>query len=349
MIALALSLAGLYLRYETLAHRELSGDELYQLEDGRMPFSPPWDRSSTNEVTSFKGDYLLTYPFMRIFGNNKWGVMIPHILATALGFYFLYLICRKYFKTAWGYTVTFAVAAFNSNLIFHSFELRPYAVLPTLALTSFYLADKVVTSPHQLNPLQKFLVGLFFVLVVAYHAYGIFIVFFCLTYFILLELGRQPLSQVIFKNAKFCGLLAIFALPAFIWFATGVTDFSIAYFQAQKLDTFQYIPNPLVNLTDFLKAIFGNLVGDKRFYFLLIGILLAFVIPHKERLKQTGFFLVLIVLPIQIKFLVDVFKEYWFIQRQFIWVMPLFAFFLGWCWDAVIRHFTSRRQPQTLP
>jgi len=35
---------------------------------------------------------------------------------------------------------------------------------------------------------------------------------------------------------------------------------------------FQHIPNPLENTAGFLKAVFGNLVGLKKLYFLLAGI-----------------------------------------------------------------------------
>ena len=48
----------------------------------------------------------------------------------------------------------------------------------------------------------------------------------------------------------------------------------------------------------FLKGILGNLVGYKPLYILLPGMLLTFILPHKERLKQIGFFLMTVVLPI---------------------------------------------------
>ena len=44
----------------------------------------------------------------------------------------------------------------------------------------------------------------------------------------------------------------------------------------------------------------------------------------------------MIVLPLQLLFLADLFNRYWFIQRQFVWVMAWYAFFLGWCWDSII-------------
>ena len=70
-------------------------------------------------------------------------------------------------------------------------------------------------------------------------------------------------------------------------------------------------------------------------YFLLLGAFIPFFLPHKDRFKQLGFLLILILLPIEFIFLSDLWGSYWFLQRQFMWTVPLFAFYLGWCWDAL--------------
>ena len=43
----------------------------------------------------------------------------------------------------------------------------------------------------------------------------------------------------------------------------------------------------------------------------------------------------MILLPIGLIFAMDVYSQYWFIQRQFVFVMPFFAFFVAWSWDAI--------------
>jgi len=42
----------------------------------------------------------------------------------------------------------------------------------------------------------------------------------------------------------------------------------------------------------------------------------------------------MVVIPMTVLCLIDLGRRYWFLQRQFVWVMPLFALFLGWCWDS---------------
>jgi len=115
-----------------------------------------------------------------------------------------------------------------------------------------------------------------------------------------------------------------------------------------NIHTFQYIPNPLVNFVGFLKAIFGNLIGYKSLYFLLIIMLLSLILPHKNRNKQIGFFLLLIVIPITLNLLSSLIIGYWFIQRQFVWVMPFFAFLLGWSVDSLTSGTISRLKKRQL-
>lgn len=82
---------------------ELSGDEKAQLIGMEKSLKYSVLNSMTN--LQFPCDYVLIYPFYKIFGKNKWGLALPHIFITLVGFYLLYILCRKYFKTIWGYLV----------------------------------------------------------------------------------------------------------------------------------------------------------------------------------------------------------------------------------------------------
>lgn len=327
LIAIFFSCWGLFLRYQRFGSRDLWIDETVLTRGISGSFKPFWQRLNYGcELQSFPGNFLILWLPSTIF-DNKWGLAIPHIVSTILGFYVLYLICKLYFKTFLGYLVTFSIVCFNYDLIFHSFELRAYAILPTLALTSFYFAH--IITKNKVSTIKKFFMGIFFIFTIMYHTYGILIVSLCFLYFMIQE--KQP-----WKNRNFGYITSLFliGLPIFIWYASKGMDGS------PKMEVFKYISNPAVDFVGFLKGIFGNLVGYNKFYFLLLG-MLSVLMFHKDSLKQLGFFLILIVLPIQLKFTADVIKEYWFIQRQFVWVMPLFAFFLGWCWDSCLRQTTN--------
>jgi len=330
LIALGFTIWGLYLRYVRLARRDLWLDEHSQIQNMLGPFQSLWQRAYYGELTCFPGDYLLSYLFINWAPENKWIVMIPHMVATVISFGLLYLICRRYMKTVWGTLAAFLVFTYNTNLIYHAFEMRPYAVLIVLGLAVFYCAEMIIDAQYRLSRLQKFLIGVLFFVTIQFHAYGISIVFFPTIFFIFKEWGRlRSLGDVIRHIFKFYAILGAFALPVWLWYVSGTLTFS-------PIDTFQFIPDPRNNPVGFLKGVFGNLIGDRLFYPLLAGMIAAFLIQHKERWIQVGFFLILAAAPIALLFWVDVVKQYWFLQRQFTWVMPLFAFFLGWCLDSVL-------------
>jgi len=330
LIVTGFSIYALFLRLYSLARRELWLDEHIQLnlmKGGllqlikRMP--------ATEQSTYLNWDYFLVYPFFKAFSFNKWAVAIPHIIATILGFYLLYLICKRYFRTAWGYIITFGVVCFNATLIFHATEIRPYAVLPTMALACLYLSDVLINEVN-LSSMKKFLIGVFFLFTICFHTYGVFMLFFSLIYALLNKPHTRTFSSIFTDISKTLIVVLSIGLPFWLFCIFGPLRFPV---EAHKIDVFQYIPNPSSNAIGFLKGVFGNLIGFKKFYFLLIALVFPFVFPFKERLKQISFLTIMVFFPMLSIFVCDLAVSYVFVQRQFIWVMPLFAFFLGWVWD----------------
>ena len=350
---------GMVLRCDRFERREIGGDELYQLRYAVGPFQPFWERKSWGDCTCYPGDYLVTYPFLKLFGLHtiantvvpvytfghleKWLLISPHILSTILGFYFLYLLGRRYFKTLWGFLIAASIFSFHHDLIFHSLELRPYAVLQTLPFATLYFCDKAVCNFGSLATFKKFLLGLFFIFVILFHAYGI-LIFGCCAAFALLYHREKSEVKTNFKNIFiFFAVVFLIALPIYFWYASG-DPYSTFGTNQSRFNTFDYISNPLQNAVAFLKAILGNLFGNKKFYFLLAGIPIAAFLSYPEKRPQIFFFLVAVVLPIELIFLMDVLRGYWFLQRQFVWVVSLFAFFLGWVWDTVIYTLTNPKK-----
>ena len=334
--ALGFSSWGLFLRYKALAERSLWLDEKSQLSAMVGPFKPFWERLTYGERTCFPGEYLLNYPFVRIFGANKWGIAIPHIVSTVIGFYLLYVICQRYFKTPFSTALSFAIVSLNTHLIYHAFEFRPYAVLPTLALGCFYFSEKIICRSKELSLAKKIWIGIFFTLTIMYHAYGILMVACCILYFFLCQLDQKLWRENLREHFPFAALLAVTAGPIFFWYALGNPQFSYQATSSAGMNTFDYMPNPLNGLNTFLRTVFSNLMGYKKLKFLINGILLSLLIPHRLRYKQLGFFLVLIIFPIELMLFADLHKGYWFLQRQLTWVMPLYAILIGWCWDSII-------------
>lgn len=285
------------------------------------------------------GDHILVYPFFQIFSYNRIGLIIPHVIATILGFYLLYLICKRYFKTKLAYIITFVLVCFNCTMTRHAFEIRPYAVLPTLALACFYLSQ-VFVEKINMSLLKKCLFGVFFVLIMWFHIYGVFMFFPAILFSVLAKLKDKSFRNILKKTSIFVAIISCIALP--LWFYC-VFGKHLVYPMTRI--TFDFFPNPLKNPIGLLRAVFGTLTGQKSLYFLLIGVLFPLFIKNKDRFKQMLFLIVMVILPISLIFFSDLKANYWFIQRQFIWVMPFFAFFLGWVWESfffVIFDFYSK-------
>jgi len=318
----------LYLRLIKLAGHKLWGDELSQISYAQMPFIDFIKNMPRIEFCSYISlNAILTYPFIRLFLHNKWLLTIPQLISTILGFYLLYLVCKLHFKTIWGYLITFTVFCFNTTLIWHATEIRPYAILPTLALGVFYVSQ--VLTGQVVGLKKKWLLGAFLVLAIWFHLYGIVMVFLCLTYSFAEKLHSPMFKAALKKNKVLLTVVFSIAMPLWLFSIFG------PHFPYPRISCeFDFIPNPIINISGFVKAIFGNLLGFKKMYFLFIGVLFPFFIPYKERFSQIGFLFITVIIPIQLIFLSDLHSGYYFVQRQFIWVMPFFAFFLGWVWDS---------------
>lgn len=335
-----ISLYAMKLRLLQFAHHNICCDESYQLDQMRGTFWEMVQGFTRSEFASYlSGDYYLIFPFFKIFSYNKWGLAIPHIISTLISFYLLYLLSRRFFKSPVGYIVTFVLVALNNTLIEHATQIRTYAVLPTLALANLYFWLKLVDSNYEIRKSTKIWFAIFFIMTIWFHVYGILIFGFpCL--FALATKIRDKSFVPVFKNTFLFGMV-VCGIAAPLWLLSVLGPRCVTT-HMDFINTFQYIPNPLENLTGFLKGIFGNLIGFRGNYFLLLGIFFPFVINSKDRLEQIMFLIVLVILPIAVILIGNVLTHYWFIQRLFIWVMPFFALFLGWSWDTVFIHFKNK-------
>lgn len=339
LIVIGISVYALFFRLDSLSHRKLWDDEIAQLSIMKggllqlIELMPRYEQS-----TYLNLDHFLVYPFFKAFSFNKWGLVVPHIVSTILGFYLLYLICRRYFRTVWGYIITFSVVCFNATLIFHATEIRPYAVLPTLALACLYLSEMLINR-NNLSSIKKFFIGAFFLLTIGFHTYGLFMLLFSLIYVLLNKPPTRTFSSIFKSIAKMLVVVFSIGLPFWIFCIFGPLRYPV---ESRKIDVFVYIPNPLINVIGFLKGVFGNLVGFKKFYFLLISLVFPFVFPFKERFRQISFLVIMVFFPMLSIFACDLTVGYNFIQRQFIWVMPYFAIFLGWSCDSFISYISEK-------
>jgi len=347
VILWSIFLYGMYLRVTRLERYDFSPDEIWQLKamEGKsflemVQFLPRWEFFSY-----LSGDYYLIYPFFRIFEYDRLGLAIPHFISAVLGFYLLYRVGRLHFKTPFGYIISFLIIAFNSNMIYHATEIRVYAVLPTLSLGAYLIIHSMISDNEKIQPLKKWLFDLKLVLITLFHVYGVFIVFFPLVYLIWDSRRANDYMQKLKFMMKHLLIVGVLTAPIWLYSVFGPHNDWYKLDHGEDL-TFAFIPNPMINFIGFLKGIVGNLVGYKKFYVFLIGIAGLLIIPYplREKLRQIVLTIIMILIPIGVILILDIRHGYWFVQRQFIWVMPFFALFLGWIWDSLIFWLLERSQ-----
>ena len=332
---------GLFLRFQWRLNRAFHDDEIWQFSIMTGTFREMLKILPEREFCSYlSGDFYLIFPFYKIFGRNELGLAIPHIMITILGFYFLYLVCRIHCKNVLGFIIAFSIMSLNATLIQHSFEIRVYAVLPTLALASYYFMHLLVAENARMSMKKKIGIGIFFILLIWFHVYGILIAFFPAVYFLTVKI-KDPLFKAIFVNmVKFFSVVLLVAMPLWIVSVFG-KHLGYAHVDLGPGGVFRFIPDPLSDLKGFLGGVFGNLLGYKKLYFLYLGVPIAFALSKRKRTEQISFLIILIFLPILLLLSVAINRNYWFVQRQFIWVIPFCAVFLGWCWGSILEYVSA--------
>ncbi len=335
IIALGFCSYGLFLRGQKFAERPLYPDELQQINNTLGPLQPFWQRLPMGELSSFPGDYLLLWPMGQLFGNQKWAWAFPHMVASIGLYYVCYLLAKRYFSSVWPLICLMIVVTFNRNLIFHGFEIRPYSVLAFLGVMIFYCMGEWMKGDSTTGLRRWVPPSLGLIAATVFHAYGLLIILCSALFWFLYYRPWNRLPGYLWNLRCLWAVMAV-CFVIFAWFASDVNkNNSVESFAGRFITTFQYIPNPLEDGFGFFKNIIGNLLGDKRWYPLLAG--LAAIVVSGARWPLLGFFLIMILLPIGLILSSDVMGGYWFLQRQFVWVMPLFAFWLAWSWDALLK------------
>jgi hypothetical protein len=89
LLAIFMSLVGIYFRIQRRASMKFGGDEFYSSLVLANPFWEFLKQLPHHDFCGYlNGDYYLVYPFFKIFGANKWGLAIPHLISVIIGFYF---------------------------------------------------------------------------------------------------------------------------------------------------------------------------------------------------------------------------------------------------------------------
>ncbi|MBF0479980.1 MAG: hypothetical protein HQL26_10900 [Candidatus Omnitrophica bacterium] len=98
-------------------------------------------------------------------------------------------------------------------------------------------------------------------------------------------------------------------------------------------------PDPLIKPYAFFhKLIVDSLIGHRFLIASLMLPILALFLPNARRKDQTVLFFLYVVFGISFILLAANIIKYWFLERQFLWTIPVFILWLGWCANSVINN-----------
>jgi hypothetical protein len=321
ILVLLICLAGLSSRVFTFQEKHPDKDELFELRNMQsLKPSAIFKRDTFyGDHTSFPGEYLIHYIPMRVLNlfekpadlsyedgkiagitkKDFWILASPKIVLTLLSLYLFYLFCRP--LSLLGICAAFSILCFNPVLIYHAFMLRPYGILPELAIINLYLGSRYNNSFW-----FNFLYGLVIVFTCVNHAYGILI-------------AGLPLFMTTSLRPKQVYFWSLIAMICWVHYASYNT-FGIHPNAVQSVvDPFKFTTR--VNF--FYNLSFPFIAGSSAF--------LPFVLLALPRAGAKRFFWLLGMLgiPLLLIILIDIKTSYWILPRQYCWLFPYFAFWSG--------------------
>lgn len=327
-VLVVLAVLGFWYRVDSYKTHHPDNDEFYELQQisNDMNFKRVFSgRGGYGDHTSFPGEFILYWPVLKILdvgrvelkslGNMGWEVrgvgadwfwkasVLKGVLCV-LGLFLMGFFCYRF---GWCGVFGMALYSFNPHLVYHAFEMRPYSVLPVLALMSVYLARCRFTWFH--------LLFIFFCCI--YHAYGPLIVFLPIIFY-------QSSRRIEFWLGCILALLVwgyYASYNMFGWSPNGVQAVvsSFEYFKPSGLAYMQSFLGSGLSYVGLLPLIFLCFLSDRvDLYFLIL----------------------MIILPVMLICLVDLKTSYWIHPRQWIWVMPWFGL---WVSDMLYQYYKKER------
>lgn len=294
-------------------------DELFELRHLQsIKWSDTIKRTTFyGDHTSYPGEYIIHWMPLRalnMFKKNAdlsyedgtigigkkhfWILAIPKIMLSLLSFWLFWLLIKD--MSGLGIFTAALIYTFNPTLIYHSFSLRPYGILPELAIINIFLASRGK---------QTLLHGAVIFLTCVYHAYGILIAF---------------LPMIFFRNKRDSNIV-LFIIPAIVMWAyyASYNTFGMTPNKVQSVvDTFQFITKE-----NFLNGILDTLFAGS----ILTLAVLPFIVKGSTAAvkKDWMFLLMLVIIPLILIIMIDIKTSYWIHPRQYCWIVPALALWCG--------------------
>jgi hypothetical protein len=289
------------------------------------------------------GQYLIALFVNKIFPNNKFMLAIPGILGNIIIFLSLpYLVkiiypmnIRKIKILSFYTRICFVL---DPVLAYQSIEIRPYSLLPCIWIISVFICNSFIkVKINNMNFKNKifFFWGYIVLLTIIFiwHYYGFIIFISIFTYNLLIKKNNFHLLKDKLIKFIIVGCSFLISLPIWRYFIPGSFRFNIR--------TADQIFTGVINYFQNYRTLSSSVTWINNIFILLILFTLSFVFFNVTKIKNVNKFLhqkklklckditiFLIIFPVITIFMLDVINNYWFLLRQFSFVLlPVYILF----------------------
>ncbi|PIQ85196.1 MAG: hypothetical protein COV74_09565 [Candidatus Omnitrophica bacterium CG11_big_fil_rev_8_21_14_0_20_45_26] len=294
------------------------------------------------------GAFVLLYPIGHFLTtDNRYLFSLPYLVITGIFYWMLAtvdwrkLLQLKFLSVKESHWINLAVCvlmAYHIHQIVHALEVRPYAVLSLLALLALWAVWRCYAA-------RTFRIGLFAVLIVIglFHNYGLLMIALAGLFLLTSEFFNSPEKtftscfQVLKEHRSFLATLAgvvILCIPLLmLYYRLPVFEgFDLKHFD--YIDPYMYIHKGWEGIIQVIAIDYG-LTGFLKIWIrpvLVAACLIGSLIFMIKRMWAALLFpIVFVVIPTLMMYVFSVYSGYYFVQRQFVWVMPFWLVYNAAC------------------
>lgn len=312
-----IGLAGMLFSFQA-AHPDT--DELFELRNMQgLHWKDVASRKTFyGDHTSFPGEFLIHAPFMNALdlfkypalldyehGNiegfdkkSEWVLAFPKVGCAVIAVFLFCVMIKDW--SLFSQVTALSIWLFNTWIVYYSFSLRPYGLLPELAIFNLYLASRIK---------QRGTHGWVIFFTCIYHAYGPLIAF---------------LPLMIFNQKRPIYFWIVVALSFLAWsYYASYSNFGMEANSAQSmLDPFGYLVP-----TKFFAMLMESLFTP----FILTAFALPFIMLGMMRMgeSQIWFLFILVIVPLISIIGIDIKTHYIIYPRQYVWICPALGLWCG--------------------
>ena len=352
----------LYLRIQFRGNLAFLGDELFMSANMKQDLYTYLTKALPSVEYHLPGSFLLAYPIAHWVSTDRFILFLPYLTLAAILYWMLAFIDwwkvlglkeEKGNWTQWTNVVACFLLTHNVHNQLHSVECRPYSTLSLLSLSAFVLVWRLMYAQRFR---WRYVAGV--AAISLFHNFGILMISLAVSYvafrqFVVCRTGdwRSRVLSV-WKRSRVLSRSILFgfviALPC-VWYycshAPMFVNTSSAKGAASSFgrNTHEYIRPGWEGAEQVFSIYYGLAAKMKKIrkYFVICFFVATVLFLRRKEWACVTFPLVFVIAPTLLIYVFALRSNYWFLQRQFVWVMPYWAVYNAVCLMTCVRFISQ--------